>query len=224
MKFITKKSSNEPKEVVKKRTTKGSTFDDLPKKPLRTALLKEQGFICAYCMKRISNTSKTRIEHFAPRTKENSKNYMNLIAACDGNELSKKDKSDTRTSLEKKMVHCDVLKKNTSISISPLKKSCEQLVLFDIAGIVYSNDETTEKELNDILGLNHPSLVRERIYVLDELKNIISIEAKKNADNKIRKSQLQSLIKQWAKRNKNSKFIPFCRVAINYLEKRISRL
>ena len=86
MKFIKKNPINEPADVIEKRNTPGSTFDDLPKKSLREALLKEQGFICGYCMQRIYNDGNvTKIEHWEPRNSANEKKYMNLLAVCSGN-------------------------------------------------------------------------------------------------------------------------------------------
>ena len=49
-------------------------FDDMDpdvKIQLRESLLKEQGHLCAYCMKRIIDAKDTKIEHFEARTPEN---------------------------------------------------------------------------------------------------------------------------------------------------------
>lgn len=224
MKYIEKRANNEPREVIEKRNTDGTTFDSLPKKILRTALLKEQGYLCAYCTKRIKNNSVTRIEHFVPRKPDNEKAYMNLLAVCDGNELAHKSQNDSRSIKEKELKHCDVLKQNQKINISPLDKSCELLVQFSTSGEVYSNDTAVDLEIKEILGLNHETLIRERKLILNEVRKSIKDEANKNKDNKIRKGQLKSMISNWIQKNHKNQFYPFCRVAINYLEKRISRL
>ena len=235
MKYIDKKIKNEPKRVIEKRNTPGSSFDDLPKEPLRSALLNEQGFICAYCMQRIHNNSKsTKIEHFSPRKDKSekgylefNKNYMNLLAVCKGNEGVKGKE------------HCDTLKDDKPISISPLEKSCEQLVKFDPNGKVYSLDEKIDKELNKKLGLNQLYLIEERRKILDAVKDEILKAAKNNTDKKVKRADLNAMLKDWevlkkaikikiidGKKRKfvQEKYEPFCQVAIEYLNKKLRRI
>lgn len=62
----------EPKEWTSYRLTPGADYKAIPE--LRRALLEEQGYICAYCMRRIpvkdSNSNETsRIEHILCRGK-----------------------------------------------------------------------------------------------------------------------------------------------------------
>lgn len=48
------------------RYQENARFDDMDtivKKQLRESLLKEQGYLCAYCMKRIGDTKDVKIEH-----------------------------------------------------------------------------------------------------------------------------------------------------------------
>lgn len=213
MKYIEKRPENEPADVIEKRNTPGSRFDDLPKKPLRKALLKEQGSLCAYCTQRIKNSGKTtKIEHFSPRTPENGQNYMNLLAVCKGNEGDAGNE------------HCDTFKANKTIEISPLKKECERLVRFDPGGKVYSLNDNIDRELNEILGLNYFRLVDHRIQILNTVKNEIRQLAAKNKDNKIREGQLNILLTKWKSRSVEDTFLPYCPIAINYLKKRIARL
>ena len=62
---------------------------------LRRALLNEQGYICCYCMSRISCYN-SKIEHFKPQSlyKELQLDYKNLFIACKGNS-SKEQFCDT---------------------------------------------------------------------------------------------------------------------------------
>lgn len=214
MKFIAaKKAANEPREVVEKRTTPGSTFDDLPKAPLRAALLKEQGFICAYCMQRVKDDAgSTKIEHWSPRNKDNEKDYMNLLAVCKGNEGKPPAEQ-----------HCDTLKGRQSMVVSPLKAICEQLVKFDPGGNIYSEDANIEAELKTILGLNRQNLVDERAKLLDRVKEAIQKTAKTNPDAKIKKSDLTAMLQDW-QALKSGEYAPFCQVAIAYIHKKIARL
>lgn len=56
-----------------------------PKRSLQQALLKEQGYICCYCGKRITEDNVV-IEHFFPKTENRdcTFNYYNLHASCEG--------------------------------------------------------------------------------------------------------------------------------------------
>ena len=87
MKKIAK--SKEPKEWTKYRLTPGVKYSPIPE--LREALLKEQGYLCAYCMRRIptkdSNSDETsRIEHVKSRKNhpELQLDYSNMVICCPG--------------------------------------------------------------------------------------------------------------------------------------------
>ena len=63
--------------------------DDLPddkRRRLRKTLVEEQGYICCYCMGRITLNS-SHLEHFWPKEKFASQdmNYDNMLASCEGN-------------------------------------------------------------------------------------------------------------------------------------------
>ena len=55
MRYIPKKSNNEPDSLRATRLTDGATYDECNKNDVREALLNEQGYLCAYCMRRIEN-------------------------------------------------------------------------------------------------------------------------------------------------------------------------
>ena len=69
----------EPSSLVQYRKQTHASFDNLPtelKDELRSNLLKEQGYICCYCMKRIQEPTPKhmKIEHF--KCQENNKNFQ----------------------------------------------------------------------------------------------------------------------------------------------------
>ena len=87
------KKNSEPRSLTEYKKTVNSSFDNLPsnvKNDIRESLLKEQGYICAYCMKRIES-SDVKIEHYKARNSENELDYKNLLAVCKGNEGSPKN-------------------------------------------------------------------------------------------------------------------------------------
>lgn len=61
------------------RKTSGADFDGTDKSALRKSLLEEQGYLCAYCMKRIRQNKDIKIEHYHPRNAENQFDYKNLL-------------------------------------------------------------------------------------------------------------------------------------------------
>ena len=68
--------------------------EEITNYPVREALLKEQNFLCAYCMRRISlatdanNASKPliEIEHYETQANEPTKTlfYSNMLGVCNG--------------------------------------------------------------------------------------------------------------------------------------------
>ena len=69
--------------------TPGVKYQSIPE--LRDSLLKEQGYICAYCMRKIphkdkNSTEDSRIEHIKCREKypEEELAYSNMVICCPG--------------------------------------------------------------------------------------------------------------------------------------------
>lgn len=127
-------------------------FDMLPKGQIRESLIKEQHGLCAYCMKRIHNDSKsTTIEHFIPLSKDKDKalDYSNMLAVCDGGK---------NTSVEgKKILCCDACKKDEDeMTINPLNKYMMDKICYMSDGTIYTqpHDEQLENDINKVLCLN----------------------------------------------------------------------
>jgi len=107
------------------------------KHELRDYLLREQGFVCCYCMRQINNEfdergkSLVRIEHWAPQSIYDGTNdkpdlrleYGNLLAACNGNERGPKH-----------LYCCDKSKGNIEITINPTQPICESQFYFSSSG------------------------------------------------------------------------------------------
>ncbi|MEM6699273.1 MAG: retron system putative HNH endonuclease [Bacteroidota bacterium] len=70
-------------DIWKYMDSKRDLFD---KKRLKEALVKEQGFICCYCGRRIFVDHNTHIEHLLPKHayKNKTYDYKNLFASCQG--------------------------------------------------------------------------------------------------------------------------------------------
>ena len=89
--YIDKPSTDEPnslKQFIEEQNKAGihPAYNDLHqnvKNDLRIALVRAQGWLCCYCMNRITPDNST-IEHFLPQSqfKEEEVRYSNLFLAC----------------------------------------------------------------------------------------------------------------------------------------------
>lgn len=170
MKYINNRKI-EPSQLTEYReTTPNATYDGLGtdvKDIIRDSLLDEQGYICAYCMCRIDNSSECTIEHYisqrhhseSPFSEDEHKRqsllYSNMSGVCKNNSE-----------------HCDKHRGNTPLEIlDPHKPSCEELISYDFNGHIKPSGRDIEKVQKDIctLGLDCDKLVEFRRTVWDEI-------------------------------------------------------
>lgn len=220
MKYIQKHIKNEPVSLKATRSTPGATFGDCKKSDIRTALLIEQGYICAYCMRRIDDAMtngkpNTRIEHYGAQSHEESlrMNYLNMLGVCDGNEGNPKH-----------LQTCDKRRGNQTLTLDPRTRVCEDLIAYQDNGTIYAKKEGEDKELNEVLGLNNENLIRERFSVVKIARERMQRYYRKKKKNQSwTKSDLTKEIKYWSTQ-KDNKYPEYCRIAIYYLEKKLARL
>ncbi|WP_373077466.1 hypothetical protein [Fusobacterium varium] len=160
--LIKKKSI--PPSLVKYKKTINASFDSLPKEvkdKIRTSLLEEQGYICAYCMKKLKDdSSQIKIEHYVARTEENELDYKNLLAVCKGNEG---EPFENQT--------CDTRKGSQEIKINPQENRDILTVSYTNDGRIKSTNKDYQKDFDDTLNLNSTlGLVPLRKSALDSLK------------------------------------------------------
>lgn len=160
--LIKKKSI--PPSLVKYKKTINASFDSLPKEvkdKIRTSLLEEQGYICAYCMKKLKDDSaQVKIEHYIARTEENELDYKNLLAVCKGNEG---EPFENQT--------CDTRKGSQEIRINPQESKDILTVSYTNDGRIKSTNKDYQKDFDDTLNLNnYLGLVALRKSALDSLK------------------------------------------------------
>ena len=138
-----------------------SQFDLLPKSEIRNALLAEQHYLCAYCMKRIRNNTDgsgvvhMTIEHWFPlsRDKERALDYKNFLGVCKGG-------ADVNES-GNRILCCDASKGNEAgLTVNPLDKDMMRYIAYRSDGTIYclptagSIAKSIEQDLNEILRLN----------------------------------------------------------------------
>lgn len=163
MRKITK--NHEPKSWEEYRHTPGAKYSATP--DLINSLYEEQGYICAYCERRIPcldaepgtpGIEDHRIDHL--RTQNASKItgintdlvYSNMVICCPGN-ISRDGEAN---------YHCDKKKHNANIKISPLNGAMMSTIQFTPNGIIKSTDLQLDKEINENLNLNQSQLVANR--------------------------------------------------------------
>lgn len=87
-----KKGSEPPEMRLYRETTPQATYGGMPKPAVRQALHRDQGGLCAYCMRRIydnppSGTQiRLTIEHWSPQSTDDTRtlHWPDLMAVCDG--------------------------------------------------------------------------------------------------------------------------------------------
>jgi len=202
----------EPESLTNHRRKTSADYNNYPEKDkLRSSLLNDQGYICCYCMQRIS-PEKMKIEHWKSQTKypELQLDFHNLLAVCMGNEGSPNH-----------LQHCDTKKGNTEITINPADnyRNCEDLIRYSSDGKISSDDLTINNELNQVLNLNMQTLVNNRKEVLDL---VIKQLKSKYPQGNWTQSVLNKEIQQWCDQQRDGKYKPYCQIVIYHLKKKLS--
>ena len=223
MKYIQK--GNTPKALTKyKDTTPGATFESVPKAEIRIGLLDEQGWLCAYCMRRISDKRnpklakyRTEVEHFKSqyRHPKLELNYKNMLGVCNGN-------ADNEHQLV-----CDKSKskfdRTHDMFVNPLELLRIKQIFYTTDGEILSDNEQIMHDLDIILNLNEPNLVERRLQLYEETrKKIRKIRRSLWDKPQTKKSELEKLKSAWEKRYDN-KFRPLCRVPLYLIEKELTK-
>ena len=209
---------SEPKELTLYRTTTPNpTYKGFQNKEILLAyLLKEQGFLCAYCMGRMSE-ERASIEHFEAqnplsetenqvKTNNSDFEYYNLLAVC------------REEGLPKKLQHCDVFRGNKKLYFNPSNQliSVESLVTYSNDGTIKHNgDLSMDKQLVN-LNLNVPILKNNRAKAKTEFFNML-----KPTDYK--KSVLNKILKKYIEKSEG-KLSPYVGIILYFLKRKIASL
>ena len=212
MRYI--KKGREPHAWTEHCTTPGVTYEAIPE--LRLALAKEQGYICAFCMRRVhvGNDGKqvvgkpvTRIAHLHAQANDDSKQleYRNLVLACAG--------KDTQT----EETCCDLHQESENVTI-PLFNA-EQMLQVRISGDgrLLFNEKKHQHEIDSVLNLNCNKLLRNR-------KNVIDGTIATLGKTKWTSQQLRQKIDKLSSIDGEGKLKEYCEVPITYLRKKLKQL
>lgn len=173
------RKGREPDKLLRYRQQKGASYEQMDKdvkEELLEKLLREQGHLCAYCMKKIPEhralppgVPPVTIEHWLPRNPENKEdvgqglNYRNMLAVCSGN----------RGCGSREKMTCDARRGNAPIKINPCDSDTLRGITYTSSGKIRSSDPMVDEDINERLNLNSESssLPENRKQVLEALIN-----------------------------------------------------
>lgn len=202
----------EPACLTAHKRTPHATYGNLSaadRNAIKKSLLEEQGYLCAYCMREISEKS-SHIEHWLPQSLCTGRNkgkllaYDNMLAVCRGR--------------FRDIVHCDVSRGNALLRYNPSEPSHDMDSLISYArdgGIRCRPDAEFQKQLDSTLNLNNYLFRLERKYLLRLVER--QIHGKNTGG-------LAKIRKEYAQRRNNGKLPPYCAVAIYYIDQALRRL
>lgn len=214
--------SQEPRLLTEYKYKVGASYEEMdsePKTATQDQLLRDQGYLCAYCMRRINDRSEMRIEHWYPRNPDHDEydrlralDYNNMLAVCYGNE---------KAGLGEAFTTCDVHRHNDEIYINPCMIERIDQILYKSNGIIYSGNQCIQKDLQLTLNLNceHVSLPQNRKAALDSLKQKMKRETAGMNNDKF-KSYCQKIYRGISTADRK---MPFVGILLVYLRDKIDR-
>lgn|SRR5574344_64646 len=196
--------------------TPGAAFTSAPKDDLRASLIREQGYICAYCMKRIdlgidvNGENKTRIEHIKAESKslrenhpEETLDYSNMVLCCNGESSGQR--------------HCDLNRRDRDLHLSPLNSVDMKNIRYSSGdGTIKSSDPSADNDLNNVLNLNNSVLKANRLEVLKVMIN-------KMSEGRWNRSRMQTILAEYEKFDDSGCKHSFCGIVVWFLRKRLQR-
>lgn len=198
-----------------RRTPHCDYYNYADKDGLRHALVTEQRGLCCYCMSRIRNGPDTmKIEHWNCQRYHPAEQleYRNLLGACRGGHGQPPD-----------FQHCDTRKGDRDLQWNPADPDhhIETRVRYEADGSIGSDDETFDKQLNEVLNLNLPVLRNNRKGVLDAVLDWWRRE-KARARGPVPRARVQR--ERDRRVAGNGELAPFCQVAAWWLDQRLARM
>lgn len=223
--MITIIKGHQPGSLIEFRKSGGKRYDELDhetKQDIYESLLKEQGCLCGYCMRRIPReelnprsesdddksilTDRIRIEHIHEQ-KNNEQlqlEYKNMMAVCPGYLGGQ--------------THCDRSKGHTSVTLDPYDPRLEQSISYSFKdGAIKSSKPDWNHELTDrsILNLNNPGLKNARKNVMDEIVRRMK---------KWTRAELEKELERSYQKNRNGQLCEYAGVIRYFIRKRLNRI
>lgn len=160
------------------------------KRDIIDQLMRDQGHLCAYCMRKIPDERiglpHVKIEHWEARNGEHGETcgphgaleYTNFLAVCSGNQ------NDTSRSKEEKLT-CDACRGSVKLHVNPLKPSTLSTIYYTENGLIAATDSDINTDLAVILNLNcmrdSVQLPKERKAVLNAIQAAVFAEVEEGS-------------------------------------------
>ncbi|NES01326.1 MAG: TIGR02646 family protein, partial [Symploca sp. SIO1B1] len=198
-------------------------FEDLrsqEKRDVYAALLQEQGYLCCYCMIRITNSNNSaqagnedsdpcHIEHLKPQEKfpQLDLDYNNLLASCKAEQSKTNPPPPSRCGYKKDNWY------DEKLLVSPLQPDCESFFRYSITGeimpVADPEKHTAAQATIERLGLNLDRLRDKRKRVMDDILDIIDT---------LTDEEIDQLIQGLKKRNAQGQYEPFSTAVVFVLQ------
>ena len=196
-------------------------LDTDTKDAIRRSLCEEQGYLCAYCMRRIeptkdpkTNQDRMKIEHWLDRsTREGDTqlDYSILLGVCCGKTKYKSEEYS----------HCDDSRGSTPLKFNPanLEHHSRLKITYSLKnGKILSEDEEFGEQLNNVLNLNNEVLLNNRLSVLNGVQDSLERLAPNTT---INQTKLQNFLNKYQSLNTQGKKHPYCGIVIYYLQRKL---
>lgn len=170
------------------------TYQDLNgqvKGVVKAALMQEQGYICCYCERSLSEQD-SHIEHFKPQSCSDVDplDYSNLLCSCQ-NRLAKGEPR-----------HCGNLKADwydEALLVSPMQPGCENRFRFDEWGHIFPSEADQAAHMTiQKLGLDLPKLVSLRAAAIEPF-----------LDEELSSSEFKQFVQGYLQKDSHNAFSPF---------------
>ncbi len=187
------------------------------KKIIENALYREQGGICAYCMRKLKAV---RIEHWYPQNckidpikgKLLSIEYANFLGVCSGYIY---DKGVDGKAVKSETFCEGTPRGNTLLTVNPTNENIINQLIFTETGVISCLDDSIDKDLKTTLNLNVGLLKNFRKNEWAAVVMSISIKSKSKKKLDVLKAELAIY-----ETKTDGVFREYCQVAIYYLKKR----
>lgn len=130
------------------------------KKAIKEQRLKDQGYLCAYTMMRI-NLDSSHVEHLKPQTlsriNDRVKHFIEETVDY-GNMVLCYPKREDKGGVGFGAPH----RGDAKLAVTPREERCETRIKYKLDGTVSSEDSDVSKMIDEVLNLNHATLVDRR--------------------------------------------------------------
>lgn len=202
------KNTNSREAHYKNDFSSDNSDGETRRRKLRKQLVEEQGYICCYCMKKISLNA-SHIEHFWPQTAfpQIDLDYNNMFAPCNGYVTISTDE------------HCGHKKEDwwEKDMISPTETEIEQMFKYSFDGKIHSvpgkSTANIAQKMITQMGLDSYHLERNRRKAI-ESSEFFEEEEYSHED-------IRDFINYYSNKD-NGAYVPYCMAIVDCLKERLN--